>query len=374
MSARGLTGPGGAGMLPAMDDRRASRRLLSIVRGDWDEAAERAGDDAGFAALCDACDVGAWVHERLRAAGRADLAAPEELAALEAIRKRTRKDNLLLLAVAQQAHDLLREVGVVPVALKGYDVLHRLYPSFDTRTLDDVDLLVRRRELRRAIDAFAAAGWTLPPEPERTHYVRSSHHLPFASPGPLPVHFELHWNLAQDGRYSIDAEGLVDRARPLVVDDRTWLRLDDADLVAHLLVHHLSHYFDRRLKWLVDLGYVAAAPEFDWDGVARRVDAWGAGATAGVALAHLAKLRPDLIPAAALRAMPFARWRKLLTAPLRSRHPLELFRGTRSRRVQLLLAAAFLERPWALPGWLLHRRTRDRRPGDNPLDPEASRR
>jgi hypothetical protein len=36
-----------------------------------------------------------------------------------------------------------------------------------------------------------------------------------------------------------------------------------------------------------------------------------------------------------------------------------LYRGTRSRSVQLLLAAAALERPWDLPGYLRHRAVRD---------------
>ena len=83
-----------------------------------------------------------------------------------------------------------------------------------------VDLLIRPQELTRAIAALEALGFELPPEPTRTHYLRSSHHLPMKSPGPVSVDFEIHWNLAQEGRYKIDPDRLFERARPLDVAGR----------------------------------------------------------------------------------------------------------------------------------------------------------
>ena len=41
--------------------------------------------------------------------------------------------------------------------------------------------------------------------------------------------------------------------------------------------------------------------------------------------------------------------------PLRASHPLDFYRGTRHRSVQLAIAAVALERPWDLPGYLRHR-------------------
>ncbi len=161
----------------------------------------------------------------------------------------------------------------------------------------------------------------------------------------------------------------IERSRPLSIAGREIRRLEDHDLVGHLLVHHFSHYFDRRLKWLVDLGHVASQPGFRWEEVARRIESWRAGAACRVSLVHLHKLWPELIGQRPLDLMPVAPWRSLVTWPLRSSHPLELFRGTRNRRVQLFLAAVMLEGPLSLPGWWLHRRVRDDRRSENPLDP-----
>jgi hypothetical protein len=198
--------------------------------------------------------------------------------------------------------------------------------------------------------------------------VRGSHHLPLRGPGPIAVELELHWNLAQERRYRIDVAGLFERSVELTLEGRTVRRLEDHDLVAHLLVHHFSHYFDRRLKWLLDLSAVARQAHFRWALVAQRIRAWGAAVAAGISLMHLHRLWPELVPAQALELLPVAGWRRALTWPLRSRHPLELFRGTRKRSLQLYLAAVMLEQPAELPGWLRHRALRDRRAGSNPLD------
>ena len=355
-----------------MIDPFHARLLLAVLRRSWTEAetlvARRPVDPDRFVQVVRDADVHGWVHELLSREKRWDLVGSAAEAQLAQARNKVRNDNILLLARTEQALDLLLGAGIVPVALKGLDTLHRFYNSFDERTLDDVDLLVRQEQLRPALEALQSGGWLLPPEPQRTHYIRSSHHLPLRSPGPIPVEFELHWSLAQEMRYRIDDAGLFERALPANVAGREVLRLADTDLVAHLLIHHFSHYFDCRLKWLVDLHALAHQPGFEWAAVAERARSWEATAASGISLVHLHKLWPELISADVLDRLPVAAWRLALTWPLRSSHPLELFRHTRNRHVQLYLAAVMLDRPASLPAWLLHRMRRDRRPGINPLD------
>jgi len=348
-----------------------ARLLLAIVRGDWAEAEALAGPGPVAASFCDCClesDVAAWVHARVTAGGRGELLGPPVMQRLQRIRARVRHDNLLLLARARQALACLVDAGVAPVALKGLDLIHRVHGSFDERTLDDVDLLIEPARLGAALDALQAQGWQPPPEPRRTHYIRSSHHLPLSSPGPVPVEFEIHWNLAQELRYRIDERALRERARPLEIDGLSVLRLEDHDLVAHLLLHHFTHYFDRRLKWAIDIGAVAQRPGFEWEVVLDRVRGWGATAAVSMALVHLHKMVPAWIPERVVRSLPVGGWRRALVRPLRSAHPLELFRRTRRRWVQLYLAAVLLEQPLLLPRWLARRLSRDRRRGSNPIE------
>jgi hypothetical protein len=360
-----------------MRENDHARLLLAILRERWDEAEAltRRGPVSAetFVELCSRCDVPTWVHARLADEDRTDLVGAEAMERLGRIRAGVRRDNLLLIARAEQALGALLDAGVAPVALKGLDLLYRGYDGFDERKLDDVDLLVRRDQLRVSVAALEAQGWETYPEPKRTHFIRSSHHLPMQSPGPVSVDFEVHWNLAQEMRYRIDVAALHERAVPLVIGGRQALRLDDHDAMAHLLLHHFTHYFDRRLKWAIDLDILGRAPGFDWAVVVERVRAWGATAVTGASLLHLHKLFPERIPAEALAGLPVAAWRRALLWPLRSPHPLDLVRGARRRWVQLYVAAVLLEKPLMLPRWLAHRATRDRREGDHPLD-DAGRR
>ena len=272
-------------------------------------------------------------------------------------------DNLLLLARLDEVLALLLAQGIVPVALKGVDVLHRLYDSFDQRTLDDIDLLVRPRDRDCAIATLESAGWVGPPPAERNHWLRSSYEMPLTSPGPVTVSCEIHWGLGQDVRYRIDADAAIDRAKPLTIEGKAILRLDEHDAVAHLLLHHVQHYFDRRLKWVLELGTLARQPGFSWDEVAKRLTAWGGLGAAGLSLAHVRKLFPALLDPQAFRCIPMDTWRLAATLLLRSRHPLDFYRQTRRRVVQLWIATAAIERPADVPGYVRHRAVRDRSAG-----------
>ena len=346
------------------DDRAEGLLLLDALRGRWAEARERAARrpprPAVLVELAVACDVHPYLHAVAERGPGAEVLGPEVMGHLAALRHRVRKDNLLLLARAEEALDLLRAAGIVPVVLKGLDAIHR-FVGFDERTLDDADLLVHPREVPAAVAALSAAGWSPPPPERHAHFLRSSFELPIWSPGPVPVLLEVHWGLGQERRYDIDVEEVLGRAQPLDVGGRAVRRLDASDAAAHLLMHHVQHYFDRRLKWAIDLGFLVREPGFAWEVVAERLRRWGGSRAAGLALSHLARLFPDVVPSRARALLPTPAWRRLLALPLRSRHPLDQFRGTRRRGVQLVLAALALERARDLPGYLVHRMVRERR-------------
>ncbi len=351
-----------------MSGRLEASILLAILGEDWGQVdrlvSESSPDAKDFLALCREADVGPGVHAALTRAGRPDVLGAEARDGLEAIRTKTRLDNLLLIGRLEQALDLLLGAGIRPVALKGADVLHRFYRAFDERALDDVDLLVPRAQRDLAIATLESAGFTAPAGSERDHWFRSSFELPMTSPGPIGVAFDIHWSLGQAKRYAIDPDEILQRAVPLSIGGREVLRLDDHDAVAHLLVHHVQHYFGRRLKWVVEVGMMAATPGFSWATVGSRLSGWGGRQAAGLALAHVRKLLPRMLPEAAYAAVPASPWRLLATLPLRSAHPLDFYRGSRSRTIQLVIAAAALERPWDLPAYLRHRAMRDRLPED----------
>jgi len=341
------------------DDRIESRLVLAIVRERWDEVdaicARETPDADALLRVGRGCDVEPWLHARLHAAGRLRTVGERAAERLGEARRKCRADNLLLLARLEQALDVLRGRDIVPVVLKGVAVLHQFDVGFDERRLDDVDFLVARRDFEASVEALRDAGWTSPPEREPRRWLGESFEESLLSPGPVPVLFDVHSHIAQRPRYRVEIEDVLSRTVEITVAGRAALRLEDHDQAAHVLLHHVQHYFDRRLKWAIDFRSIAAQNGFDWERLGRRLAEWGGTSAGAMSLRHIHKLLPEAVPPEALAAIPVARWRRWITGPLRSGHPLDLFRGTRRRAVQLYLGAALVEDPRQLAAAFLHR-------------------
>jgi hypothetical protein len=330
------------------NNRLEARLLLALLAERWQEAealAERPDMSAGaFINLVTECEISPWVHHLLQSSGKLELIGEQAGQELERSRHKCRVDNLHLLTLAEGVLDALLEAGIVPLALKGLDQIHRFGIEFGARAMVDMDLLVRPDQLQQAILALQQAGWATTGGQRHSHWL--PYHMAMMSAGPVRVFLELHWNLVQPGRYRMQPEQLFERAVQLEVCGRNVLGLEAHDHAAYLLLHHISHYLERRLKGALDLKMIVERQEVDWALVAHRLTDWGGLAAGAMSLRHMAKLFPGTF------SEPFrpGLFRTLLTLPLRSPHPLDLFRGTRLRPVQFYLGALLLERPLDLLG------------------------
>jgi len=334
-----------------MDDRLEARLLLSLLAERWEEARSLAARPeiraALLAALARECEVAPWIHHLLQRSGRLELLGEEALRELERAHHKCRIDNLHLLSLAEDAIDAMLGEGILPIALKGLDHIHRFGIEFGARAMVDMDFLVRPHELQRAISVLERAGWSRTGEQRRSHW--QPYHLPLMSGGPVRLFLELHWNLVQPGRYELDPEELFARAEPLAVCGRELLGLEPHDHAAYLLLHHTSHYFERRLKGALDLKLITERLDLDWALVSRRLAGWGGLAAGAMSMRHMAKLFPESFSEPAGGPLHPGALRSLLTLPLRSSHPLDLFHGATRRPVQFYLGALLLERPLDLP-------------------------
>lgn len=344
-------------------DREEAHLLLAILRGNWEDAERRSRarpvHPHCFVELARECDVHAWVHAVLEREDRFDLVGETAREGLAAARRTVRNNNMLLLAQAERSIDLLTRAGIRVVALKGLDFLHRFYGRFDERSFNDIDLLIPPESVETAFELLEDAGFELPEEPDRTHWLRSSFQMPIRTPGRVGARLEIHWSLGQDSRYRVDVERVLNAAVPAEIVGRSIHRLEDHDAAAHLLLHHLQHYFDRRLKWSLELRNIVAGADFDWRQVVDRLERWKGRAAVGLVLLHHEKLFPGTIGPEARRLLPASFWRRAVTWPLRSSHPIDYFRWCRRRWAQLYLAAVAFESPIDLPAYLRHRKTRD---------------
>ncbi|RMG43682.1 MAG: hypothetical protein D6718_11575, partial [Acidobacteria bacterium] len=239
----------------------------------------------------------------------------------------------------------LAEAGVPLLLLKGAAVAALAYDDPAEREMSDVDVLVAPDALGPALDVLRRAGLSVP-EAETVGFWREVYfNVPVTSAEDQGAKVEIHWSIAQTGRHTPDIEGMLARSRPVRFGGVDARAPAAADLFLHQALHLGYHYFQPRLSWLIDIARLASREPQPWADLERRARAWGMCTTLRLALAHVERVFPGTLPedlARAARGSLRARW---LPRILRTRDPAALVAGWSVRPVQLLLAAATLDRP-----------------------------
>ncbi len=290
--------------------------------------------------------------ERLGAA-----AVPAEVArALERMIFEVRSVNVLLLDRLGKLALLLDGAGVEFLVLKGPVLLDLLYRDVGERPMTDLDLLVRRRDLDRALEALERAGLKAPQGGERLFWETHYHHIALSMGRDLPVNVEVHWDLELRERYPLPLDELWARAIPFQAGGRTLRTLERLDLYLFGAIHLARHFYAPRLLWLIDQRRMARAWDLDWREVRRRAAAYRACTPLWFVAAYEERVfGSSSVPEAARPALRPLQGRLLRS--LESPRPLVLLRDVarESRRVFATLLffdhlgdlALFLWRHWS---------------------------
>lgn len=220
--------------------------------------------------------VTALLLHRLRLS-RSDTQIPPEL--LAGLRNRERANGLR--ALQQQAAFLefsrkLSSEGVRTIALKGLHIGATLYPSPGAREMYDIDVLVTRDDVPRALAAASALGFVAASTAGLELDLAAAHHLP-----PLVrrgVSLEIHWRLVSPATNTrpMDAVLLMRRAVPFRLAGTEVLGLASTDLLLHFCAHAShQHLFEQRLAAICDIALLVRERAIDWGGVAAMAREWG---------------------------------------------------------------------------------------------------
>jgi hypothetical protein len=180
--------------------------------------------------------------------------------------------NERLLQLVRPAVTSLVVAGVPVVALKGAALIGDAYPEHRVRPLGDVDLLVPRRDVDRALRLLADEGWR-DPEARRPMRLVARHAVNLGGPMDGPS-IDVHWRplavtphrLLRQPWPARDLEPLPAR-HPLA--DTGLLRPRPARLLVLLTAHGLE-WNNPSAHWLADVTQLLLAhPDLDGDEVAR---------------------------------------------------------------------------------------------------------
>jgi len=174
----------------AANSRQATMSLLATMRD------ERALPDADVLRTLGLEALGCLLERR-----RGNVPSPSQAHRyMEAL-----ANNIPLRRTLKQAAAALHAAGVAAIVYKGQDYVERIYRDLGARSMADVDLLVRERDLGAAEQALIDAGFIADAD------CKLMHERKFCKDG---VAIDLHHALLQQARMRIEHDELFARAVP----------------------------------------------------------------------------------------------------------------------------------------------------------------
>jgi hypothetical protein len=251
--------------------------------------------------------------------------------------------------------DAFAGASIPAIPLKGPALGETLYREPALRPFTDLDVLVRRQDVRPAVTLLSALGYRAleheRPLAYELAYATAATFVPAApAPGALPI--DLHWGLvsfpAGATPTALDADEVWTRAVALARWGRSVLTLSPEDLLLSLALHLAVHHPLDGLAWQLDLALLLRrlGGELDWEAVVERARRWRVGGAVYFALRRVERSFASEAPVAVLariapsglRGALLARLVALSSAPGRFDHviPLRLL----DRRADLARALA----------------------------------
>lgn len=190
----------------------------------------------------------------------------------------TAGQNLITLHSTNLLISALRSADIPTAGLKGIYLLESVYENIGARTMTDIDILVRKKDLAACLSVMNDLGYHPSTYFSLDDQNIDTKHIPPMEKG-HETSVEVHWTLLEENEpFTLNADALWDRMRSAVIANVEALTLGLEDLILHLSLHlTYQHYLNLGLRGLMDIGMIIHKDRalIDWQKLATIAKSWG---------------------------------------------------------------------------------------------------
>ena len=186
--------------------------------------------------------------------------------------------NLMIFHAFSQLNSQLKQEDIPVIPLKGLYLADRIYPTIGERVIGDLDLLVPKDKIARAVELSIASGYVPSVDLHIDAWLENKHQVCQQFNPKNNISLEWHWHIVSPTKPAqIDIKSLWGRATADTIQNEPVSSLSFEDTILHL-AHHISYHHDFLfgLRNLCDLMMICHkfGQAIDWDIVDERASLW----------------------------------------------------------------------------------------------------
>ena len=297
----------------AFNHSKINRLLLNLLHAESDETGLPVKDFSDqdwdqFIQASTQQGISGLLSARIRQSGHAAEIPARVTEELHQLGLQIALRNLRLYRELHKILAALKEADIPVIVMKGMFMAQGVYGDLASRSMGDIDILVRAEDINRADAWIRQSGYAWVDEKGGWDtYIQKDYHV-FYYLSSMRVHLELHWNLnIPSSPFFLNMGELWDRALPTRIAGVDVLTFSPEDLLLtsslHIAYHHSFDGF--ALRSLYDIALILAQyqAQIDWQQVQQLSQQWGSTHCTYLVLRLAQDLLGASIPAGTLSAL-----------------------------------------------------------------------
>ncbi len=240
------------------------------------------------------------------------------LSRLRGIRRRLWLETQLALRQMADVLPQLADAGIEVVVLKGAALIEQAYAGAQLRSMADIDILVRWRDIARCMEVLSQAGWKARPGPEQRAFERCRSQFRLRCGGISTMKdglgagrfslIDVHANILSVSRHHavpFPADRLFAASERFELQGVPVRRLAPHHQLLHLCFHGLQALEMPSIRWVADVHHllINAGERVDWETLGDELEQHQVVEPVREALAHLVDVYATPVPASFLERL-----------------------------------------------------------------------